>query len=36
LREELRIGDDILNPAIREQELRNWVDRLVLPAYQKR
>ena len=34
LREELRIGDDILDPAIREQELRNWVDHLVLPAYQ--
>jgi len=31
LREALKIGDDILDPAIREQELRNWVDFLVLP-----
>jgi GMP synthase (glutamine-hydrolysing) len=36
LREELQIGDDILDPAIREQELRNWIDRLVLPAFGKR
>jgi len=36
LREELRIGDDILDPAIREQELRNWVDHLVLPALKSR
>ena len=32
LREELDIGEDILNPAIREQELRNWIDHLVLPG----
>ncbi len=31
LREELTIGDDILDSVIREQELRNWVDHLVLP-----
>jgi len=36
LREELQIGDAILDPAIREQELRNWVDHLVLPAFGKR
>lgn len=32
LRQELRVGDDILDPAIREQELRNWIDHLVLPS----
>lgn len=31
LREKLKIGDDILDPAIREQELRNWIDHQVLP-----
>ena len=31
LRDDLAIGDDILEPVIREQELRNWVDHLVLP-----
>jgi GMP synthase (glutamine-hydrolysing) len=36
LREELQIGEDILDPTIREQELRNWVDRLVLPAFERR
>ena len=36
LRETLKIGDDILDPAIREVELRNWVDHLVLPGYNKR
>jgi len=36
LRETLKIGDDILDPAIREQELRNWIDHLVLPSYGKR
>ena len=30
LREELDIGDDIINEEIREQELRNWIDYLVL------
>ena len=34
LREELDIGDDIINADIREQELRNWIDYLVLkPAH---
>jgi GMP synthase (glutamine-hydrolysing) len=32
LRTQLRIGDDILDPAIRQQELRNWIDCLVLPS----
>ncbi len=32
LRQELGVGDDILDPAIREQELRNWIDHLVLPG----
>lgn len=36
LRQELSIGDDILDPVIREQELRNWIDYLVLPTYGKR
>ena len=31
LRKELDIGDDIIDPQIREQELRNWLDYLVLP-----
>jgi hypothetical protein len=31
LRAALAVGDDILDPTIREQELRNWVDHLVLP-----
>ncbi|HOO39746.1 MAG TPA: type 1 glutamine amidotransferase, partial [Deltaproteobacteria bacterium] len=30
LREELDIGDDIIDAAIREQELRNWIDYLVI------
>jgi GMP synthase (glutamine-hydrolysing) len=30
LRQELDIGDDILDEGIREQELRNWIDYLVL------
>ena len=30
LREALNIGDDILDPQIREVELRNWIDYLVL------
>lgn len=32
LRQELKIGDDILTPKIRQQELRNWIDYLVLPS----
>jgi GMP synthase (glutamine-hydrolysing) len=32
LRHELDIGDDIINADIREQELRNWIDYLVLKA----
>lgn len=32
LRIELKIGDDILDPRIRQQELRNWIDYLVLPS----
>lgn len=31
IREQLDIGDDIINSEIREQELRNWIDHLVLP-----
>ena len=31
LRAALAVGDDILDPIIREQELRNWIDHLVLP-----
>ena len=32
LREKLGIGDDILDEGIRQQELRNWVDYLVIPS----
>jgi GMP synthase (glutamine-hydrolysing) len=32
LREELGVGEDILDEKIREQELRNWIDYLVLPS----
>ncbi|KPJ79076.1 MAG: hypothetical protein AMJ54_00960 [Deltaproteobacteria bacterium SG8_13] len=32
LREKLAIGSDILTAEIREQELRNWMDFLVLPS----
>ena len=32
LRKELEVGDDILEAEIREQELRNWIDHLVLPS----
>ncbi|HED04669.1 MAG TPA: type 1 glutamine amidotransferase [Candidatus Fraserbacteria bacterium] len=32
LREELQIGDDILTAEIREGELRNWIDHLVIPS----
>ncbi|MBI4785474.1 MAG: type 1 glutamine amidotransferase [Chloroflexi bacterium] len=35
LREQLKIGDDILDAQIRQQELRNWVDFLVLPSLAK-
>jgi GMP synthase (glutamine-hydrolysing) len=32
LRNYLNVGDDILDAGIREQELRNWIDYLVLPG----
>ena len=32
LRAALSVGDDILDPDTREQELRNWIDHLVLPG----
>ena len=32
LKQKLHIGEDILTADIREQELRNWIDHLVLPA----
>jgi GMP synthase (glutamine-hydrolysing) len=35
LREMLRISDDILDPQIRQQELCNWIDYLVLPSTKK-
>jgi GMP synthase (glutamine-hydrolysing) len=34
LRQEIEVGDDILGTEIREQELRNWIDHLVLPSLQ--
>ncbi len=35
LRRELNIGDDLLDPTIRQCELRNWIDRLVLPSMRR-
>lgn len=32
LRQKLGIGDDILDPKILQQELRNWIDFLVIPS----
>lgn len=32
LRRELQIGDDIIDPRIRQQEMRNWIDYLVIPS----
>jgi GMP synthase (glutamine-hydrolysing) len=32
LRRELQIGDDIIDPKIRQQEMRNWIDYLVIPS----
>ena len=34
LRQELDIGDDILDMEIRQQELKNWIDHQVLPSLQ--
>lgn len=35
LRQQLKIGDDVLTREIRQQEFRNWVDYLVLPSMSK-
>ena len=35
LRRELGIGDDILDDGIRQQELRNWIDYLVIPSLRR-
>jgi GMP synthase (glutamine-hydrolysing) len=35
LRHELEVSDDILDAEIREQELRNWIDHLVLPSLKR-
>ncbi len=35
LRKELNVGEDILDPRIRQQELRNWIDYLVLPSLRR-
>lgn len=35
LQKELNIGPDVLDPQIRQCELRNWIDRLVLPSLQR-
>lgn len=32
LQKELKIGPDVLDKSIRQQELRNWIDHLVLPS----
>ena len=36
LRAELGVGDDLLDPRIRQRELRNWVDYLVVPRRKER
>ena len=35
LREALSVGEDILNPEIREREVRNWLEYLVLPSLRR-
>jgi hypothetical protein len=35
LRVELGIGDDLLDATIRQAELRNWIDCLVLPSLKR-
>ena len=32
LRSELKVGDDIIDATIRQQEMRNWIDYLVIPS----
>jgi len=32
LRAQLKVGDDIIDPVFRQQELRNWMDYLVIPS----
>jgi len=36
LRAELRVGDDIMDPSVRELELRNWIEFLVLSLRKER
>ncbi len=36
LRQTLRVGDDILDDTIRQAEVRNWLEQLVIPTKQKR
>ncbi len=36
LRRELNVNDDILNDEIRQTEVKNWLEQLVIPAKQKR
>lgn len=35
LRQALDVGDDIIDPRIRQCELRNWIDHLVLPSLER-
>jgi len=32
LRARFDVGEDLLDPQIRQAELRNWIDRLVIPS----
>ncbi|MBI4841300.1 MAG: type 1 glutamine amidotransferase [candidate division NC10 bacterium] len=36
LRWDLAIGDDLLSPPIRQSELRNWIEKLVIPSVSSR
>ncbi|MBI2001449.1 MAG: type 1 glutamine amidotransferase [candidate division NC10 bacterium] len=36
LRWDLAIGDDLLSPPIRQSELRNWIEKLVIPSMSSR
>lgn len=35
LRKEFNVGDDITNPAIRQREVRNWLEYLVIPSLRR-
>ncbi|HDL84852.1 MAG TPA: type 1 glutamine amidotransferase [Candidatus Acetothermia bacterium] len=35
LRAQLKVGDDIIDSTIRQQEMRNWIDYLVIPSIKR-